>query len=227
MNRIGKFVGIDVRYFVKDWDATHLNALASDQRRRLESVLGADIVMAGIDECVDEIKNVCASGCTNQLQISSVPYHSFTKTASFVGVKAPVMADCSCPVTQPPQSSCASGYDTLSYDTLSYDTLGHDTRGFDTLEYNTLEQHQPLCPFGYPAPRCDVSRHASFSGIIRIKNNCVLLIPNNGDTDKLERSRGGGIIDRHVDESIAALRMRYLPFLYGLSSSKTYICLVQ
>ena len=141
-----------MRYFVKDKAATHLNALASDQRRRLESVLGAVIVMVGIDECADEKTNLCGNGCINRLQISDVPYHSFTRTASFVGVKAKVFADCSCPVMQQQQPLCASGHDTLGHD-----TLGHDTPG------------RPRCPFGFRAPRCDVSRHASFSGIIWIK----------------------------------------------------------
>ena len=142
---------IDVRYYVTGLEAVRLDALATDHRRQLESVLGAVIVMNGIDPCLDELKSPCSAGCTNQMKISTVPYHSFSRSASFVGVKARVLAQCSCPyqaVIDPAPAPAGEG--SASWAVPPGGLCTQDASG--------------RCPFGFQAPRCDPTRHVPFSG---------------------------------------------------------------
>lgn len=142
---------IDVRYYVTGLEAVRLDALATDHRRQLESLLGAVIVMNGIDPCLDELKSPCSAGCTNQMKISTVPYHSFSRSASFVGVKARVLAQCSCPyqaVIDP--AAAAAGEGSASWAVPPGGLCTQDASG--------------RCPFGFQAPRCDPTRHVPFSG---------------------------------------------------------------
>lgn len=77
---------------------------------QIEKVLGAKMLMIGVDECLQE-KVHCESSCSNTLSKSDVPYSVFTNTTSFVGVRAVVEAQCVCKV---PEVLCLNGGTQLS-----------------------------------------------------------------------------------------------------------------
>ncbi|XP_018016523.1 neural-cadherin isoform X4 [Hyalella azteca] len=72
-----------------------LNGLVLQHRAEIESELGINITMVGIDECLYE--NVaCEGSCTNELVISSYPYLVNANRTSLVGVRTQTLSKCTC-----------------------------------------------------------------------------------------------------------------------------------
>lgn len=72
-----------------------LNGLVLQHRSDIESELGINITMVGIDECLYE--NVaCEGSCTNELVISSYPYLVNANKTALVGVRTQTIPKCTC-----------------------------------------------------------------------------------------------------------------------------------
>lgn len=64
-------------------------------REDFEKELDINITMVGIDECLYENQN-CEGSCTNNLEISSVPYMVDANKTALVGVRVEVVPECVC-----------------------------------------------------------------------------------------------------------------------------------
>lgn len=64
-------------------------------REEIERDVGVNITMVGIDECLYENK-MCEGSCTNNLDISNLPYMVNANKTALVGVRVDVLAECTC-----------------------------------------------------------------------------------------------------------------------------------
>ncbi|XP_068200505.1 neural-cadherin-like [Palaemon carinicauda] len=88
----------DIRFTVFDgqyYQSGMLNALLIEHKEEIERNVGLNIVMIGINECLDE--NVpCDGSCTSKLIISDKPYLVDANRTSLVSVDVKVIPDCTC-----------------------------------------------------------------------------------------------------------------------------------
>nr|CAD7425766.1 unnamed protein product [Timema monikensis] len=88
----------DVRFTVyksRYYKPVRLNGLVLMHREEIETYVGINITMVGIDECLYE-NHKCEGSCTNTINISNSPYLVDGNTTSLVGVRVDVMAECTC-----------------------------------------------------------------------------------------------------------------------------------
>ena len=79
----------DVRFSVHGspfYKPVKLNGIMLRHREDFEAELNINITMVGIDECLYENEN-CEGSCTNNLEISSVPYMVDANKTALVGVR--------------------------------------------------------------------------------------------------------------------------------------------
>uniref|UniRef100_A0A6B2E6C1 Putative cadherin egf lag seven-pass g-type receptor n=1 Tax=Phlebotomus kandelakii TaxID=1109342 RepID=A0A6B2E6C1_9DIPT len=72
-----------------------LNGIVLMHREEIERDVGINITMVGIDECLYE-NQMCEGSCTNNLDISSLPYMVNANKTALVGVRVDVQAECTC-----------------------------------------------------------------------------------------------------------------------------------
>uniref|UniRef100_A0A8D8PLP1 Neural-cadherin n=1 Tax=Cacopsylla melanoneura TaxID=428564 RepID=A0A8D8PLP1_9HEMI len=72
-----------------------LNGLVLMHREEIEKEVGINITMVGIDECLYENFN-CEGSCTNNLEISNLPYMVNANRTALVGVRVEVVGECTC-----------------------------------------------------------------------------------------------------------------------------------
>ncbi|KAE8737624.1 hypothetical protein FOCC_FOCC016911, partial [Frankliniella occidentalis] len=72
-----------------------LNGLVLMKREEIEKDVGINITMVGIDECLYENQN-CEGSCTNQMEISNLPYMVNANKTALVGVRLDIIPECTC-----------------------------------------------------------------------------------------------------------------------------------
>ena len=123
-----------------------LNGLVLQHRAEIESELGINITMVGIDECLYE--NVaCEGSCTNELVISSYPYLVNANKTSLVGVRTQTIPKCTCGARNFSQEETCRPNPCLNGGRCLTSKSGVRCR----------------CPEGYDGPRCQMTTR-SFRG---------------------------------------------------------------
>lgn len=100
---------LDVRFSAHGSPYFHpekLNSIVAQNGEQLEKMLGVEVLMINIDECIIEKVSCNDLSCINFLNKSEKPYSVYTNTSSFVGVQAIVDPVCSCEL---PQIDCLNG----------------------------------------------------------------------------------------------------------------------
>ncbi|CAH1131679.1 unnamed protein product [Ceutorhynchus assimilis] len=89
----------DIRFSVQEnfdyYKAVRLNGLVLMFQREIERVVGINITMLGIDECLYE-NNICEGSCTNRLNITGAPYLVNANKTALVSIKLNPVAECIC-----------------------------------------------------------------------------------------------------------------------------------
>ncbi|GAB6020929.1 hypothetical protein CHUAL_003573 [Chamberlinius hualienensis] len=89
---------LDVRFSAHGSPYYHpekLNGILSESRSKLEEIVGVNITMIGIDECLYENVN-CDDSCSNELEVSEIPYVVVANKSCLAGVRSEVVAQCTC-----------------------------------------------------------------------------------------------------------------------------------
>lgn len=141
---------VDVRYSAHGspyYDPVKMNGLTATHEEELERLLDVEVVMFGIDECLNEKNSICSEGsCSNRLQITDQPYRVATNTSTFVGVDARIVPDCIC---------LADEYLSVSSCAATSCLNGGSCTG---------DPSRPCsCPDGFQGPRCE-GLDVSFDG---------------------------------------------------------------
>lgn len=130
------------------YKAEYLDGTVTLNRDIIAEAVGINIVMVGIDECLNEGVN-CEGSCSNQLTISNTPLLVNANRTSFVGVNAYVTPSCTC-----------AARDFTNTETC----LSHPAPCLNGGRC-TDSSVGPICtcPEGYDGPRCEMTT-ISFNG---------------------------------------------------------------
>ncbi|KAG5675458.1 hypothetical protein PVAND_005362 [Polypedilum vanderplanki] len=123
-----------------------LNGIVLMHREDIETAVGINITMVGIDECLYENQN-CEGSCTNTLDISSLPYMVNANKTALVGVRVDVLAECTC------------GARNFSKAESCRNNACHNGGRCSETRYGLTCS----CPAGYTGPRCQQTTR-SFRG---------------------------------------------------------------
>lgn len=96
--KLGSASVLDIRFSAHGspfYKPEQINGILSGKRSELETEIGVNITMIGIDECLYENVN-CESSCTNFLETTERPYVVFANRSCLAGVNSEVVARCTC-----------------------------------------------------------------------------------------------------------------------------------
>ncbi len=85
----------DIRFWAKNSNSIKLNGLVLKHRDEIETEVGINITMIGINECLIENK-ACHGSCTNVMKISPSPNLVDSNRTALVGVRIDIQPECIC-----------------------------------------------------------------------------------------------------------------------------------